>query len=163
MAPKPRPLEERFWERVDRSSTPHGCWPWIGQTGRYGRINDGGRSLQATHVALMLDGRPVPSGMYACHRCDNTKCVRASHLFVGTAAENSADMVGKNRGTRGRRRPGTGPSGTRNAKAKLTFDDVLLVRDAYASGENIRRIAARFGVSKSQVWNIVSNAQRRAS
>ena len=38
---------------------------------------------------------PVPSGMYVCHRCDNPRCCRLSHLFVGTPADNARDMHGK--------------------------------------------------------------------
>lgn len=41
--PKPRSLEERFWEKVDVSGGPNSCWLWLGVMGAtgYGQIGVG--------------------------------------------------------------------------------------------------------------------------
>lgn len=94
-----RPLHDRFHEKcaIDAHG---GCWNWIGATGSdgYGRIRSGGRAVQATHVALGMAGKTQPSDRpYACHTCDNKRCVNPSHLWWGTASDNMRDMHEKQR------------------------------------------------------------------
>lgn len=141
---KTRSLEERFWSKVNKNGptmlgmdTP--CWVWTGYlTHGYGTIGAGRRyagRLRATHVAYELEHGPIPKGMCVLHECDNRACVR--HLFLGTQKENMDDKMQK---------------GRYGNRAKLTEQDVLLIRQKYVRGHSTYAVlAAEFGVAASTI------------
>jgi hypothetical protein len=135
--------EERFWSYVEKKQ---GCWEWTGYKNEkgYGVINLRGERALAHRFAWQLD-EPIPPGMSILHRCDNPACVRRKHLFLGTRADNNADMDAKGR----RRAPDM--HGTKNHRAQLTEDDVRAIR---ASPERGPVLAARYGVANAHIWAI---------
>jgi hypothetical protein len=138
MADEKRPTLRVAFERyVVRAA---GCWEWRGLRDKdgYGLLPYTGKMLRANVVALELDGRPVPKGMYGCHTCDNPPCVRTDHLYPGTPKQNRADAT-----ARGRDRLGEDRS-----NSKLTADDVRAIRLATGTHDEI---AAAFGVARSNV------------
>lgn len=96
----PRPsLAQRLWERVDKGD---GCWDWTARVNEngYGVIAASYRKRYAHRASWELTYGPIPDGLCVLHRCDNRRCVRPDHLFLGTRQDNSADMVAKGRSTR---------------------------------------------------------------
>lgn len=93
MPPKPRPLMDRFNEKVDRSGGPDACWPWTKARNEagYGVIRVGGRNRRAHRVAVFGEDDPGPD-VKVRHSCDNPPCCNPAHLLPGTAAQNVADM-----------------------------------------------------------------------
>lgn len=92
-------LEQRFWKKVDKTDT---CWEWIGAIAgrRYGCFWDGRRLVYAHRVAYEIAYGPIPDGLDVLHHCDNPRCVRHDHLFLGTHQDNMDDMMIKGRGNR---------------------------------------------------------------
>jgi hypothetical protein len=83
------------------------CWHWQGPLtpSGYGCIQYvTGEKALAHRVAYELFVGPIPEGLFACHHCDNPPCCNPNHLYAGTPADNSRDMVARGRSLKGRPR-----------------------------------------------------------
>jgi hypothetical protein len=132
------PPIERFMAKVAKRD--NGCWEWTGCRmpfghGQFARI-DGTKPEPAHRSAYALFVGEIPDGMCVCHKCDNPPCVNPDHLFLGTQADNVADMARKGR-----------------TRSNLTPEQIREIRAA--RGEKSRDVAARYGLkSHKSILNI---------
>lgn len=107
--PRTRSLAGRFWAKVDTSErNEKGCWLWTASTRNgYGafRISSDAGMAAAHRVAWLLYYGELPHGLLVCHHCDNPRCVRREHLFLGDHLANCHDAIEKGRMNVHRLRP----------------------------------------------------------
>ena len=148
-----RSVEERFWEKVDRTGD---CWLWTGCKIKdgYGRFGIRSYELELAHrVAWELTYGPIPEGKEVCHTCDNPPCVNPAHLFLADHKMNMRDMVVKARQSKGEHRP----------NHKLTYTQV---QEIIKSPLSYRKLAVVYSVGKTTIeaaktgrsWRFKKNA-----
>ena len=105
----------------------------------YGYLRINGKNNYAHRLMWELTRGPIPSGNWVLHRCDNSTCINPEHLFLGSAADNSKDMVSK-----GRSRNIGGPR-------KLNVVQVMEIRGSFQSSSVL---ADRFGVTEGAIRGV---------
>lgn len=147
----PPAIADQLLARVEYD-TNGGCWLWTGALNRgYGRhtIN-----IPAVHhwLAHRLSYRtfvgPIEGGLFVCHKCDVRTCINPSHLFLGTAADNGADMAAKGRAWV--------PRSEESPTAKLSSADASNILALYREGASPTVLAKRFNVQSRTIHYIAA-------
>jgi len=149
-------LVETFRHYMPENPPPAGIvWPWRGRLNAYGYgfFRFKRRTTMAHRVAYELFREPIPAGLVIRHMNDTPHDVNPWNMELGTQADNMADMVARDRQSRGK---GDKIRGSGNCQTHLSEDDVLEIRRVYASRESTQiALAIRYGVATSTVWMIV--------
>lgn len=161
---------QRFWSKVNKNGPvvcPElgPCWVWTRSRSAngYAVFSVNHVNVHASRVAYELTCGPIPEGLWVLHKCDNPVCVRGDHLFLGSAKDNTQDMLSKGRAACGERNgyytqperrsqlPGEGSS-----SAKLTDDAVVDIRKRFAGGTATNaELAAEYKVTGAAISAIV--------
>lgn len=152
---------DKFWSKVDKTPGlgPQGeCWEWTGKLGEkgYALVSVKAKSIPVHRASWFYTFGVMPS-LWLLHSCDNRKCVNPLHLREGTHADNTADMLARNRQSKGEHRP----------NAKLKDADILAIRSEPAVWGIQTILAKRYNVPtstisrirKGLIWKHVSERQ----
>ncbi len=146
MPPPVRPIEERFLEKIDKTSSPHGCWIWTSCKEREGYgcmqiLTHGKRKWKRAHrIAWCLYRGPIPDGMEVIHNCpggDNKACCNPDHLLLATRKEHAEDTKAKGQYLH--------LSGTANGRSKLNPNKIREARRLRNLGYSFRMITEQIG------------------
>lgn len=87
---------EKFWSKVQKTKD---CWLWIAavNNGGYGAFAYEGRRVMAHRLSYEIEYGPFDKKLFVLHRCDNPRCVRPDHLWLGTQFDNMRDCASKGR------------------------------------------------------------------
>ena len=140
-------FDERFASKIDKENEK-GCWLWKGGKDKdgYGLFNgrvNGVLQARAHRYSYARHKGPISSLLFVCHTCDVRSCVNPDHLFLGTSAENTDDMMAK-----GRHRT---PEGEKHYRAILTEEQAKII---LADPRTHSRIAADYNVSRNTISSL---------
>jgi len=147
-----------FWKGARLVHDATSCWDWQRSRGSHGYgqfYEERGKPLLAHRYAWTITHGAIPHGKYVLHRCDNKKCVRPDHLFLGTQADNMADMNAKGRHGKVALR------GEQNPRAKLNIEAIQHIRANFIAGTrqqpgNALLFATKYGVARALIYAIAA-------
>lgn len=150
--------KKAFLEKLKKDDT--GCWNWTAGLNKegYGRASYMGKHDQRAHrIAWMIFRGEIPEGLYVCHKCDNKKCVKPSHLFLGTHDDNMKDGVSKKRFLSGEKRKlANNPrKGEAHHNSKLSAKQALKIIELKKEGKSYTEINSLIGINRGTACDVI--------
>ena len=122
-----------------------GCWLWMGAVNSrgYGYIRIATKTKKAHRVSYEQFVGEIPDGLFVLHHCDQPGCINPDHLWLGTDADNNADMRSKGRAVY--------VNGNRVATSRLNREQAL---EILSSPLRHFELARKFGVTNAAIRQI---------
>lgn len=149
------PAENEYHERIkqrlvnNRKITPSGCWEWTLNKDKagYGMMTYRQDPIRCHRASYLAFKGPINDNLCVCHTCDNKLCFNPEHLFLGSNADNTADMISKKRQA----------CGSRCGTSKLNEDQIIEMRTLYSTGNFTQKeLGEKFGIHHHKVYEIVN-------
>lgn len=147
----------RFLEKCDHGADTE-CWLWKGnkKDGGYGLFWFNGKMVRAHRFSFStFYGVTLTPDEVLCHACDTPLCVNPHHLWVGSRADNAADMHSKGRAkTVAEYMSSIRRTGADSASSKLADDQIIEIRLRRQAGESLVQLSSAFDVVESVISEI---------
>lgn len=144
-----------FWNNVNKNGSiplhcPElgQCWEWTVSCDKngYGKFSFENKDKRAHRFSWELINGDIPNSFQILHKCDNPKCVRVSHLMLGTSQDNIHDKQNKNRQAKGEKQH----------LHKLAENEVRVIRHRYIEEKTTMQLLANeYDVTKSTISRII--------
>lgn len=134
---KRRTRSDKTWFESTVIKSAFGCWLWPGRLMNkgYGETSFRGKHMLIHRIAWILWHGEIPNGLWVLHDCDTRQCCNPEHLFLGTAKDNTDDMMSKGRN-------------------KANRPNLTHARAIFSTQGTQSAIARQFGVTQQVVSNI---------
>jgi hypothetical protein len=119
-SPHPEPVMREIERLLSTGTDDCQLWPFSTGGGGYGKVKYKGRTQSAHRLVFYLANGYKP--IVVRHTCDTPLCCNPRHLIGGTHADNTNDMISRNRQHRGPYAKAVRPSADQVKEIRREFD-----------------------------------------
>ncbi len=145
--------EQWFWTYITKLDEDK-CWPWSGglTASGYGKFWYNKKIWLSHRLVYYFTYGKIDDSMFVCHRCDNPMCCNPKHLFLGSAKDNTNDMINKGR----QQDYSKVVRGSDNLMSKVTEQQVKEILFLHQEGKcKKKEIANKYGLTLSGLESII--------